>query len=1216
MSSAAPKAWLDRYELLGPLGTGGFSTVHEARVRGTGERVALKELTRISERTLARFKQEFRAVQEVLHPNLVRLDALFEDRGKWMIAMELVEGRQLLHHLYTDETALGFRESELRDVFTQLAEGLTALHEAGFVHLDLKPSNILVTSEGRVVLLDFGLATALDARDGAALDDVAGTAAYMAPEQAGERELGPAADWYAFGVCLYEALTGLLPIERDNPLELLSVKQVEVPPRPSLHAPTVAADLDALCGALLALDPAARPDGDAVRAALARQPAPARGSGQPLRDSGRPFEGREPELHLLSEALTRVQSGAHAVVLVEGDSGIGKSALVKHFLTGLGRSTPEPWMFRSRCYENELLAFKAFDGVVDGIARVVAQLSDQECRELLPPNAALLCRVFPALAQAPRLSERPMLGVAADPAVQRLEAFGLLARILQRLSERAPIVITIDDLQWADTDSFRLLQALLAGQQVPRVLILATLRPRNELEGDAAREIEALRRLPGVTDLELVGLPRPQASRLARELMGREMPDLWLDVVVRESAGHPLFLTVLTRFAESHDPKTATELTLDAAIAAQIGSLSSKARRLLETSALVGSPLALPVCGQAAQLNESDRRRVVAELCSRKMLQRRGAGKIACFHDRIRRVVVESLPGPQARALHAQIAAALAGQPDTDPAQLAQHHEAAGQLEQAHRAYRLAAEKALLHLAFARAAALYQRALDVSADLPLPKTQRCVLHTALGHALARGGRSAEAALQYQAAAAHADGEDQTRFSLWAAQHLLQSADVLTGMQAARSLLSELGLPLPAGPAGTLAQLLWHRALLGVSGLDVTTSTEPIRARDQVQLDALAGLSLPVAWCDPLAGAALNARHLRLSRAAGAPTHLARALAEEAYGRSLQSPFAPEIDRLLERARELAKDTQDPALEVFLAFREATTAIWRWQLPRVRERSEHALQVCHASCLDQPWLLTNVRTVLSSSWANLGDHARLASACDAWLGQARERNDRFALAMIEGLGFGSFRHLMVDDPDRAREALAVAMAPWPVEPFAFAHMGELIGVTHIELYRGGDSLVRWFDAELPRLSRSLLLKQPFGKGMMLMYRGLAALAAKGVAAPERGRRLLNDLRKYISVMKRLDSALARLMAISFEAQLAALSGKPELALTLAREVRERSRACGHDLEPRFSYFEGLIEGGEGGLQKREAALKFFADQGWKFPRRALAMLCPALDELER
>src|SRR6185312_17067466 len=114
--------------------------------------------------------------------------------------------------------------AKLRGALAQLAQALAALHAADKVHRDVKPSNVMVTRQGRVVLLDFGLVTEALSEDVSTGNAVVGTPAYMAPEQAASRELTPAADMYAVGVMLFEALTGRVPID-GAPLQVLLEKQ-------------------------------------------------------------------------------------------------------------------------------------------------------------------------------------------------------------------------------------------------------------------------------------------------------------------------------------------------------------------------------------------------------------------------------------------------------------------------------------------------------------------------------------------------------------------------------------------------------------------------------------------------------------------------------------------------------------------------------------------------------------------------------------------------------------------------------------------------------------------------------------------------------------------------------------------------------------------------------------------------------------------------------
>ena len=240
-----------RFLVLRRLGAGGAGVVYEAFDREQGARVALKVLKKLHADALLRFKNEFRALQDLHHPNLVSLGESFEDNGQWFFTMEYVDGIDLLSYVHRtvrgsaldaidDRTiadtivdppappssrgavdrppsaepggAPSFDERRLRSAFVQLVRGVAALHAAGKVHRDIKASNVLVTLDGRVVLLDFGLIMeAKNAREEAQTHMVVGTEKYMAPEQAAAMPIGPQADCYSLGVVLYRSLTGQFP---------------------------------------------------------------------------------------------------------------------------------------------------------------------------------------------------------------------------------------------------------------------------------------------------------------------------------------------------------------------------------------------------------------------------------------------------------------------------------------------------------------------------------------------------------------------------------------------------------------------------------------------------------------------------------------------------------------------------------------------------------------------------------------------------------------------------------------------------------------------------------------------------------------------------------------------------------------------------------------------------------------------------------------------
>jgi hypothetical protein len=234
------------------LGRGGMGVVYRAYDENLKSDVAIKTLLRMGPDDLVRFKQEFRGLSDIAHPNLASLYELHSDGTTWCLTMELLKGVEFLEYVWSDLETLNTppglspvadvsansvrltepRLDRLRDSIRQLALGLNELHRAGKLHSDIKPSNVFVTTEGRLVLLDFGLIAEITRNeDGRMPKSIQGTPQYMAPEQAACRQLTAASDWYAVGVMLYEVLTGRLPFT-GNRVKVMLRKQTEVPKPP------------------------------------------------------------------------------------------------------------------------------------------------------------------------------------------------------------------------------------------------------------------------------------------------------------------------------------------------------------------------------------------------------------------------------------------------------------------------------------------------------------------------------------------------------------------------------------------------------------------------------------------------------------------------------------------------------------------------------------------------------------------------------------------------------------------------------------------------------------------------------------------------------------------------------------------------------------------------------------------------------------------------
>jgi Tol biopolymer transport system component/tRNA A-37 threonylcarbamoyl transferase component Bud32 len=265
----SPGATLGPYEIVSLIGEGGMGAVYKARDPRLDRFVAIKVLTADSaadgERQ-QRFAHEARAASALNHPNIVTVHYTGTEAGAIYIAMELVSGRTLADLIPSH----GLPLSQVFGWATQMADGLARAHKAGLVHRDLKPGNVMVDDDGRIRILDFGLAKTVDARGPAGrgsdqptltsppLTDagiVMGTVAYMSPEQAEGRAVDARSDIFSFGVVLYEMISGRKPFAGDSRMGTISAILRDVPPPLSQSIGGVPAELDRLIDRCLRKDP-------------------------------------------------------------------------------------------------------------------------------------------------------------------------------------------------------------------------------------------------------------------------------------------------------------------------------------------------------------------------------------------------------------------------------------------------------------------------------------------------------------------------------------------------------------------------------------------------------------------------------------------------------------------------------------------------------------------------------------------------------------------------------------------------------------------------------------------------------------------------------------------------------------------------------------------------------------------------------------------------
>jgi serine/threonine protein kinase len=244
-----------------------MGVVYEVEDRVRGEIVALKTLRRTSAANVYRLKQEFRSLADVTHRNLVCLYELLVEDDRCFFTMELVRGVSFVEYV-RDADAGAVSRDRLVHALRQLAAGVSALHRAGKLHRDIKPSNVLVTPDGRVVILDFGMIAEAAAPAGEGRHLRGGTPAYMSPEEAAGGSPSAASDWYSVGVSVYEALTSRVPFDEYGS-EMLTRKGTSDPVPPADIAPMDAPpDLSDICMRLMERLPERRMNGSALLAAL------------------------------------------------------------------------------------------------------------------------------------------------------------------------------------------------------------------------------------------------------------------------------------------------------------------------------------------------------------------------------------------------------------------------------------------------------------------------------------------------------------------------------------------------------------------------------------------------------------------------------------------------------------------------------------------------------------------------------------------------------------------------------------------------------------------------------------------------------------------------------------------------------------------------------------------------------------------------------------
>jgi len=1192
-------AGTSRYVVQRRIGDGGMGIVYAVDDRARGQVVALKTLRRWSGDDIYRLKREFRNLADVAHPNLVSLYDLVIDDDACFFTMEFVQGTTFVDYVRQEPSAAG-RSARARQALVQLIEGVLELHRLGIRHGDIKPSNVLVSSTGRVVLLDFGLATSIVQRD--LIDiQIAGTPAYLSPEQGFDANASTASDWYGVGATLYHALSGRPPFH-GMPREVIEQKRLVDPEPVTKVAPETPNELGDLCMALLHRDPALRLSG---REALARMSVHASRPvdfGSTLSGSG--FVGRADALGTLRAAFETARGGRRASVVVHGPSGIGKSALVQRFIETL--ATESVLALRSRCHEHESIPYKALDGVIDGLASHLRGLPQAQRFDLLPRGAVALGRLFPVLRS---VGVDEDIGDEVDPIALRRKAFTAFRELLGRLATQQPIVVDIDDFHWADADSIRWLTELMHPPSPPSLLVVLSFR---------SEELDAkpfLRTLAERIDIGTrFSLPlSPLSPTEVDELIGSLLPErgaaasLQRLAIAEASRGNPFLVDALARDAASGDARGPAPL--DEMLSRRIEALPRESRAFLDVLAVCGRPM-LPArifeaCGQ-----DGDERPLVARLRSAHLLRNsRSADRVEMYHDRIRETLAARISADAARQIHDMMARVLVAHGDDDPEALFEHYRAAGRLGLAAMQAAAAADKASAVLAFDLAVTFYGEAIK----LEPASAHSARWHADLARALENAGRPLEAADAYLRAAGRGVSGTSIELQRKAAELLLIGGHIDEGLAVIGGVLRIVGVPLARGHVSALASLALRRLQLRWRGLDFRTQREPrISREDLFRIDACWSITVGLAMVDPIRAADFNVRQLLSALEVGDPYRIARAMALEG-GFSVLIPVAAtrSPEKLYQHAEVLAGSEGQHYIGALTAMWAGIAAFLTGKWVAATERCGRAVTLLRDHCTGVTWELNLAQNFFLFSVVYRGELREAASHWRGLLQSARERGNCYLV--LELSTRLSLLWLAADQPLEAEREADDAVSRWSQRGFERPRYLQLLTKIQTCLYVGRPreawELVERHQGEL---GRPLFRRVQHTRIEIANWRARCALA---VAAHGRDVRRLHAV--ALGQAKRIERermSWSNPFAMLIRATVAYQQGDADAAVEgLTAAVASFTAAEMHMHAAVCRWRLSTFVGGERGATLRTEATRFMTDQDVRNATAFLRVLAPGFPD---
>ncbi len=663
------------------------------------------------------------------------------------------------HPVQTDQghrvKAAGGSLSSVLTLMNRLCLTLSYLHGEEMVHGDLKPDNIMVRRDGMPVIMDFGLVTHLwgdESREQLAVDGISGgTVMYIAPEKILGELVDARADLYSLGCIMYEMVTGRTPFPGRTPGQVIKAQLECKPIPPSVLVEGVPDELDRIILLLLTKKPKDRishsDDVSRVLMKLGAQSDEWENSPRPRAYLYRPrFAGRGKEIRIIETQIELLESGNGSLVLIGGESGIGKTRFLLRLIREARRRKIK--ILSGECFQvgthqtsggKEVnIPLQALKQPIRKIAEYCMSMGQAETDRIFDSRGKVLRMYEPYLSELPGQDKYPApITLPADAA--RFRLFTCLSETFHALTAEQPYLLVLDDLQWADDLTMGVLEFILRTGYLNQTRLLITGTYRTE---ESNPELKRILNSPKSICLELGRLDEDGVSSIVTDMLGmQEGPPVFVPFLTRFSEGNPFFVSEYLRTAletgvlyrdtngywqiaeENDDMATDADLeslplpkALAGLLESRLSKLSIFAVEVVSAASVIGREI--PVLLLWSMIPFSDETLdAIDELIKKQVLSEEKAGELCFVHDKIREIVHERIPREQHSILHlsaAQAIEAMYGEENDEHfSTLARHWEQAGDRIRAQKYYLSSARQEVSRFALQEAETAYQAWLNL-----------------------------------------------------------------------------------------------------------------------------------------------------------------------------------------------------------------------------------------------------------------------------------------------------------------------------------------------------------------------------------------------------------------------------------------------------------------------------------------------------------------------